>query len=119
MKTTKHTGSTLAAVRKAALALPDVEESTSYGTPAFKVKRKLFARYRPDLDCLVLAMDVDDRDQAIAAEPDRYFLTDHYLNYPYVLLRLGHTKPAELTAILAAARAFLLRIKAPAKKSMR
>ena len=30
-------------VRELALGLPEVEEATSYGTPAFKVRRKLVA----------------------------------------------------------------------------
>ena len=37
-------------VRKIALALDHVEESTSYGTPAFKVRGKLVARLREDGD---------------------------------------------------------------------
>ena len=37
-----------AAVRRIALRLPGAEEGTSYGTPAFKVRKKLFARLRPE-----------------------------------------------------------------------
>lgn len=35
-------------VREIALELPDVEEGTSYGTPALKVKKKLFVRLKED-----------------------------------------------------------------------
>ena len=33
-------------VREMALALPNVEEGTSYGTPALKIRGKLFVRLR-------------------------------------------------------------------------
>jgi hypothetical protein len=35
-------------VRRIALDLPQVEEGTSYGTPALKVKGKLIVRLRED-----------------------------------------------------------------------
>jgi len=34
----------LATIRKAALALPGVEEGTSHATPAFRLMKKLIAR---------------------------------------------------------------------------
>ena len=41
-------------VRKIALAWPEVEDGTSYGTPALKVRKKLLARLREDNDSLVM-----------------------------------------------------------------
>jgi len=40
-------------VRKIALAWPEVEDGTSYGTPALKVRKKLLVRLREDGDSLV------------------------------------------------------------------
>ena len=37
-------------VRQMALALPNVEDGMSYGTPALKVKGQLVVRLREDLD---------------------------------------------------------------------
>jgi hypothetical protein len=79
---------TFDAVRKIALALEHVEESTSYGTPAFKVRGKLVARLREDRETLVVGMDLDQREELLAADPDTYYLTDHYVNYPWILVRL-------------------------------
>jgi hypothetical protein len=76
-------------VRKIALSLDHVEEGTSYGTPAFKVRGALFVRLREDNDTLVLRTDFDQRDELIAADPEMYFITDHYLNYPWVLVRMS------------------------------
>ena len=73
---------------KLAKALPGVTETTSYGTPALKVDGKLLARLKEDGETLVLRMDFVNRDLLLRAEPDLFFLTDHYLNYPSILLRL-------------------------------
>jgi hypothetical protein len=76
-------------VRKIALAIDHVEESTSYGTPAFKVNGKLFARQHNEPDWLVLATTFEEREELMAADPETYFITDHYLKYPWVLVRMS------------------------------
>ena len=81
-------------VSKLGRALPGVIESTSYGTPALKVGGKLLVRLKEDGETLVLRMDFVNRDLLLRAEPNLFFLTDHYLNYPSILLRLTRvTKP--------------------------
>src|SRR5271169_1321432 len=80
---------TFEAIRKMALALEDVEETTSYGTPAFKVKGVMIARLRDDIGALVVHMPIEDRAALIAEDPETYFITDHYLEYPYILVKLA------------------------------
>ena len=76
-------------VREIALGLPNVEDGLSYGAPALKVGgKKLFVRWREDLDAVVLKTTFDEREDLMAADPDVYFITDHYLNYEYVLVNL-------------------------------
>jgi hypothetical protein len=41
-------------VRRIALAWPEVEDGTSYGTPALKVRKKLLARLKEDGHSLVM-----------------------------------------------------------------
>jgi hypothetical protein len=94
---------TFEAVRKIALALDNVEEGTSYGTPAFKVRGELFARLRDDIGALVVRMSIDDRQELIAADPQTYFITDHYLNYPYILVNLARVQPDAMRDLLRAA----------------
>jgi hypothetical protein len=82
-----------------ARALPGVVESTSYGTPALKADRTLFARLKEDGETLVLRMDITNRDLLLSAEPELFYLTDHYRDYPWILLRLskvGTQRMAEL-----------------------
>ncbi len=73
-----------------ALALPGVEEGTSYGKPSLKLGGRFFTRVRAEDGAAVL-QDVphDERDALIAAEPEIWFYTDHYRNYPMVLCRLA------------------------------
>lgn len=94
---------TFDAVRTMALALDDVAEGTSYGTPAFRVRGKLFVRLREDGDSLVVRMEPDQRDELIAADPDTYYITDHYLNYPWILVRLSRVHPDAMRDLLRGA----------------
>lgn len=89
-----------AIVKPLALALPGVEEGTSYGTPAFRVRKKLFARLHPDGESLVLRVDPADRDVLLEDDPDVFHLTDHYLHYPWVLVRVARAKRQELAELL-------------------
>jgi len=92
---------TFAEVRALALALPEATEGASYGTPAFKVRGKLFARLRDDGDILVVKVDGDLRDALIQITPDIYFITPHYEAWyseawRYVLVRLPNIDHDEL-----------------------
>ncbi len=82
-------GVTLAAARRLCLALPGAEEGTSYGTPAWKVKGKLFARLHQSGEDLVVKVDFDERDFLMKADPKVFHITDHYTNYEMVLVRLA------------------------------
>src|SRR5436305_14613680 len=93
-------GVTFDTVREIAQALPGAEESTSYGTPAFKVKGKLFARQHQDGESLVISVDFEAREEMISAAPEKFFITDHYLNYPWMLVRMSKVTPAELRDLL-------------------
>src|ERR1700733_15761253 len=75
-------------VRQMALLLPNVEEGTSYGTPALKVKGQLIIRLREELDSIVLKMPFDRREELMAGDPETYYITDHYREYEWVLVRL-------------------------------
>ena len=80
-------------VRKLALAWPEVEDGSSYGTPALKVRKKLLARLREDDETLVmLGVPQDEREMLIESQPKIYYFTDHYRDYPTVLIRLSNAK---------------------------
>ena len=79
-------------LRRIGLALPEVEEGTAYGSPALNVRGKMFAcpaiHRSAEPNTLVVCIDFDQRDELIAEEPKTFYLTDHYVNYPCVLVRL-------------------------------
>jgi hypothetical protein len=87
-------------VRRIALSLQNVEEGTSYRTPAFKIGGKLIARLREDGDSLVVGTTFQEREEMMAAEPDTYYITDHYLKYPWVLVSLARVHPDALRDLL-------------------
>ena len=74
---------------KIALALPGAEASTSYGTASVKVRGKILSRWRTEAEgALAIRCDFLDRQILLQSQPEVFFLTDHYLNYPMILLRL-------------------------------
>jgi hypothetical protein len=73
-----------------ACELPEVEESTSYGRPAIKVRGKFMAGYNPNEKAFVLRLaDVEEQAFLLEAAPALYFITDHYKGWPSVLARQG------------------------------
>jgi hypothetical protein len=90
-------------VRKIALALDGVEEATSYGTAALKVRGALFLRLKEDGDSLVVRTDFDQREALIAEDPGVYYITDHYLKYPWVLVRLSRVHPDAIRDLICGA----------------
>lgn len=76
-------------VRDLALALPETEESTSWGHPSLKVNGKWFAGMSPHREAkgaLVIRCDPDERPLMLAGEPELFSITPHYDNYPRVVL---------------------------------
>jgi hypothetical protein len=113
IKTSKTQGSTINfdTVRKIGLALPGVEESTAYGSPALKVHGKLLAclpsHRSAEPDLRAVRIDFDNRVALLAAAPDVYYVTDHYLNYTSVLVRLSRVTPDVLRDLLGMAHKFV------------
>jgi|HubBroStandDraft_6_1064221.scaffolds.fasta_scaffold152168_3 hypothetical protein len=87
-------------VRQFAHRLPAVEDGTSYGTPALKVRGKLFARLHQDGTSLVLRADSLDRQILLQADPTTFYITDHYRNYPWILIRLARISRKSLPDLL-------------------
>ncbi|MBI3567916.1 MAG: MmcQ/YjbR family DNA-binding protein [Gemmatimonadetes bacterium] len=89
-----------AVVRALAAVLPGVEEAMSYGTPALKVKGKLLARLREDGETLVVRTTPEDRELMLRTWPKLFHLTEHYRDYPFVLVRLDKIDRKQLAEVL-------------------
>jgi hypothetical protein len=85
-------------IRKAVQHLPGVIERPSYSTPAFFAGKKLFARMKEDGKTLVI--QTYEREKWMEADPLTFFITDHYLNYDYMLISLKTVSPEDLTNLL-------------------
>ena len=102
---------TFATVKKIALALPDVEEGTAYGSPALKLHGQLLAciptNKEAEPDSVVVRVDFAQRDELLAAEPDVYYLKQHYVDYACVLVRLKRVHPDALRDLMSMAWKFV------------
>jgi hypothetical protein len=100
-------------VREIGLALPGVEESTAYGSPALKVRGKIMAcmaiNRSAEPGSLGVWVDFDDRAELLAADPDVFYVTDHYAPYNVVLVRLSRVKRDALRDLLGMAHKFVTR----------
>jgi hypothetical protein len=91
---------TFETVREIVRELPGVVEGASYGTPAFRARKILFVRQHQDGESLVVRMDHDQRAVRMRAAPETFYITDHYLNYPWVLVRLANIDREDLRDLL-------------------
>jgi hypothetical protein len=113
IKSSKQHGSMINfdTVRQIGLALPGVEEGTAYGSPALKVHGKLLAcepvNRSAERGSLAVQVDFDDRARLLAAAPDVYYVTNHYLNYNAVLVRLSRVTPGIVRDLLGMAHKFV------------
>lgn len=80
--------------------LPGTGEGTSYGTPAFRVGRKFLTRLHPDGVSLVVPVGRDERAMLMERDPKTYYITDHYRDYPAVLVSLERARPDALFRLL-------------------
>jgi len=91
--------------------LPEVEVTTTYGQPALKVRGKMFAciasHKSAEPNTLVVRMDFAARDALVAEDPDTYYLKDHYVSYPCVLIRLSRVSRDALADLVAGAYRFV------------
>ena len=95
-------------VREIALSMPEVEEITAYGMPAFKAGKTRFVgapvpRHDVEPNSIGVPMTFEERAVQLASRPNVYYLTEHFAPYPGVLVRLSRIGRGELREILTAA----------------
>ena len=97
-------------VRRIGRTLPGITESTAYGSPALKINGSLIAclaaHKSAEPDTLVACVDFSDRDELLAADPDTYYLTEHYMDYPSILVRLPRIHEDALRDLIGMAYQF-------------
>jgi hypothetical protein len=107
-------------VKRLAADLPEVTESTSYGTPSLAVRGKSFCRMWSarehdrddvhDTEVLVVFCDLDEKAALLASSGGVLFSTPHYEGYGAMLIRLDDVTTDDLADYLEDS----YRLKAPA-----
>jgi hypothetical protein len=79
----------VAEARKIALSFPGAEERLSYGTPAIFVGKKTLVRIGTrEPDTIQLNFETfEERDHLIAADPETFYITEHFRSFKGLLAR--------------------------------
>jgi hypothetical protein len=100
-------------VRELGFRLPGVQESTAFGAPALKVGKQLLTciptNRSAEPQSLLVRVDFHDRNEMLSADPDLYYVTDHYVGYSAVLVRFSRLTPDKLRDLLLMAHRFVIR----------
>jgi hypothetical protein len=116
-------GQSFKTVESIGRTLPDVEVTTTWGKPTLKVGGKMFvciaSHKSAEPNTLVVRMDFADRDALIEDDPDTYYLKDHYLNYPCVLVRLSRVRADALRDLVTGAYRHINDMKSKSRRSGR
>lgn len=107
MKKTASNGLALDDVGQLMATLPGVVASKTVRGSSWKVKRKLLActamHKSAEPDSLVVHINMAERERLLAAKPEVYYLTNHYVPYPCILVRLKQVKRDELRNLMGIA----------------
>jgi hypothetical protein len=91
-------------VREIARTLPDVEEISLHGAPSLKVSGRLSTcsavHKSAEPNSLVVRISIDQRTKLLAEEPKVYYLTNHYVKHPTVLVRFSEIDRESLRDLL-------------------
>lgn len=91
--------------------LPGVEVTTTWGKPALKLDGRMFvclaSHKSAEPDTLVVMMDFPDRDALLEDDPDTYYLKEHYVGYPCVLVRLSKVPADALRDLVVGAHRYV------------
>ena len=117
----KRRGHSFAAVEAIGRALPGVDVTTAWGQPALKMRGKMFvciaSHKSAEPNSLVVMMPFGDRDALVEDDPGTYYLKEHYLNHPCVLVRLSRIRLDALRDLVVGAHRFVnaqMRVKSDA-----
>ncbi|WP_183559090.1 hypothetical protein [Mucilaginibacter sp. SP1R1] len=88
-------------MRSTLLPMPGVIEKMHVDDPAFYINKKILTNVK--LKDQLLGIHTLERNKWMALDPHTFFITNHYFNYKYMLVRLETVSPADLKGLLIAA----------------
>lgn len=89
-------------VRRLALDLPGAFERASYGgRPSWRTEPRVFAWLRDEPEALVVwVASLEDKEELLASDPEKFFTTSHYDGRPLVLVELSAIEVDEVRELL-------------------
>ncbi|MDN3583658.1 MmcQ/YjbR family DNA-binding protein [Mucilaginibacter flavus] len=88
-------------MRSILLPLPGVTEKMCFEDPAFYVNGKIFCSVK--LGKEFLGVHTTEREIWMVKDPHTFFITNHYLKYKYMLVRLETVSPDDVKTLLITA----------------
>jgi hypothetical protein len=99
-----HATVSLKTAGELALTLPDVKENRTKRGTGWKVKGRLMAceaiHKSAEANSIMVCVSAKERERLIKAQPDVYYVTDHYRPYDAVLVRLSKIDQKSLRELL-------------------
>lgn len=83
-----------------ALALPDTELSTSYGSPAVKIRGKAFLYPGREHGSFAVSAPLGEKEVLMETDPDTFWETPHYRGWPAVLVRFGSADRERIETVI-------------------
>ena len=84
--------------------MPRVERGVAWGTDALNVDGQMFAciptHKSAEPNSIAVRVDFADRDELIANAPNTFYVKEHYVDYPCVLVRLNEIHADSLRDLL-------------------
>ena len=94
-----------------------------FGSPALKLGKRLVAcvaiHRSAEPGSLVVRTDFEQRGALLSDDPETYYITDHYVKHPVVLVRFARLRQDQLRDLLVAARQCVLADAARSRKKTR
>lgn len=104
-----------------ALDVPGAVERLWFHKPAVFLHDRFLTKVHDKEEAMVLQVgSIEMRDMMLEAEPDLFYITDHYRKFPFLLARLSALTPKMLKDLLAGRAQQLAEMKPirrPAKKN--
>lgn len=114
---------------KIALAIPGTKEVLWFRKPAVFLHDQFLTKVHDKEEAMTLRVSsMEMRDMMLEAEPELFYITDHYKNFPFILARLSALTPKVLKEMIEGRAAQLAenaertakkkrKMKQPAKKA--
>lgn len=83
-----------------ALTLPDTYMESYYGTPSPKVNGKAFVSPGREPDSFHVASPHEEKAVLLETDPDTFWQTAHYANWPGLLVRYRSTDPDRVRNVM-------------------